>query len=143
MAIPPHRVYSVSAHLSPVGTTPAPSIMRITVLSGARGRCITPLGTVNLCRGAISTVRPSKSITKRPSTTWAISHIHVAIAARKLIKHLSQSFLLSFSLLGANDPTDVIVLLIGRAAAIGFHQSPLKKRLPDKHRHFVTRSFET
>ncbi len=62
-------ITGATVHVSPVGMTPAPSIMRITVRSGARVRCITPFGTVNPCRGVSSTVRPSKSITKRPSTT--------------------------------------------------------------------------
>src|SRR5437764_44200 len=54
---------------SPVGITPAPSIMRMTVRSGARVRCMTPFGTVKPCRGPSSTVRPSRSMTHRPSIT--------------------------------------------------------------------------
>src|SRR5215212_1241550 len=34
---------------SPVGTTPAPSNIRITVRSGARVRCTTPRGTAKPC----------------------------------------------------------------------------------------------
>src|SRR5262249_54089586 len=54
---------------SPVGITPAPSTMRMTVRSGARVRCMTPFGTVKPCLGPSSTVRPSRSMTHRPSIT--------------------------------------------------------------------------
>jgi len=59
----------VAARQSPVGIIPAFSTMRITVRSGARVRCRTPLGTTKPCRGASSTVRCSRSIKKRPWTT--------------------------------------------------------------------------
>ncbi len=59
----------VSPDQSPVGLTPAPSIIRTTVRSGAAVLCITPFGTVNPCFGSSTTFRPSNSITKRPSTT--------------------------------------------------------------------------
>ena len=36
-----------AAQLSPVGTIPAVSTIRMTVFSGARGRCIAPFGTTN------------------------------------------------------------------------------------------------
>src|SRR5262249_38620798 len=54
---------------SPVGMIPAFSTIRMTVRCGARVRCITPLGTTKPWRGSSSTVRPSRSISSRPSTT--------------------------------------------------------------------------
>src|SRR5438045_5333636 len=53
----------------PVGIIPAFSTISITVLSGARVRCITPFGTTVPCRGPSSIVRPSRSINSLPSTT--------------------------------------------------------------------------
>ena len=54
---------------SPVGTIPALSTIRITVRSGERVRCKTPLGTTNPCLGLSPTVRPSRSMVSSPSTT--------------------------------------------------------------------------
>src|SRR5262249_13608562 len=54
---------------SPVGTMPAVSTIRITTRSGARVRCLTPLGTTNPCHRCRSTDRSSRSIIKCPSRT--------------------------------------------------------------------------
>src|ERR1051326_213008 len=56
-------------YLSPVGTIPAFSTIRITVRWGARVRCSTPFGTTKPCCGVSSIVRSSRSIRKRPATT--------------------------------------------------------------------------
>ena len=71
----------------------------------------------------------------------AINHVHVSVAAGQLIQHLSQPLFLSCFLFCARDPADVIVLVVRRAIAIRLYESMLKKRLPDKGRHFVARSF--
>lgn len=56
-------------YLSPVGTMPAFSTIKITARFGARVRCWTPRDTTNPCRGSSSIVRPSRSISSFPSTT--------------------------------------------------------------------------
>jgi hypothetical protein len=54
---------------SPVGTIPAFSTIRITVLCGARVRCTMPFGTTKPCPGTSSTMRSSRSMSSLPSTT--------------------------------------------------------------------------
>ncbi len=70
---------------------------------------------------------------------WTINHVHVSIAAGKLIEHLRQSLFLSFFLFGASDPANVIVLLVRRATAICLHYSMLNKCLSDELRHRIAR----
>jgi hypothetical protein len=53
----------------PVGITVLPSIMRMTVRSGALVRCTTPFGTVKPCWENSSTERSAKSIISFPETT--------------------------------------------------------------------------
>jgi len=49
----------------PVGTIDAVSTIRMTVRSGARGRCMTPFGTTNPWRG-----RSSRAHTTATFTQW-------------------------------------------------------------------------
>src|SRR6478752_10338448 len=56
-------------YASPVGTTAAVSTIRMPARSGARVRCLTPLGTTNPCCGCKSTERSSRSMMKCPSKT--------------------------------------------------------------------------
>jgi len=53
----------------PVGTMVAASTIRITVRSGARGRCMTPRGTTKPCCGSSVTDRSSMSMMNCPDTT--------------------------------------------------------------------------
>jgi len=63
----------ISHPLSPVGTMPAFSTIKITARSGARVRCTSPFGTTNPSRGPKSTERSSRSIIEWPSRTKTTS----------------------------------------------------------------------
>jgi hypothetical protein len=69
-----------------------------------------------------------------------ISHIHVSITPGKLPEHLSKAFLASLLEFRTGDPAKVIVLLVRRTIAIGFHDLVLEKRGPDELGHFMERS---
>lgn len=64
-----------------------------------------------------------------------VSHVHVPVPRLQLAQHLRQAP-------GAGDPADVVVLLVGRAAAVGLHQSTLERGFADKVGRGISGAFE-
>ena len=76
----------------------------------------------------------------RPLRT--VCHLHVSVALCKLIEHLGEPSLSRRLELRADDPADVIVLLVRRTFPIGCYELVLDERGPDEGGHLVARSFE-
>jgi len=57
-----------------------------------------------------------------PRSLCVILHLHIRVAAAKLVEHLQKPLLARFLALGADYPADVVVLLIGRAGSVALPQ---------------------
>ena len=79
---------------------------------------------------------------RRSPALWPPDHLHITVAALQLFQHLGQPLLLSFGALGAVNPTDVVVPLIGRAGQVSIHQPAFDQSVGHKFGHFMPWSFQ-
>ena len=68
----------------------------------------------------------------------APGHLHVDVASTKLVEHLGEASLPGVLAFGPNDPTKVVVALIGRPRVVGFPEAVLDEGVADEVRHRVS-----
>ena len=73
----------------------------------------------------------------------APGHLHVPVAAGKLIEHLGQPPLPGRLELCPRDPAEVIISLVGRPPAICSYELVLKEGIHHEWRHPLARSFQS
>lgn len=72
----------------------------------------------------------------------AVRHLHVHVAGGQLVKHLVEAPPPGFVVFGADNPADVVVLLIGGALRVGVRQATFGQCAPNIVRHHVPPSFQ-
>ena len=66
-------------------------------------------------------------------------HTHVDAAGLEFFEHLVETFELGFRSLGAGDPTDVVVLLVGGAGVVVVYEAVADERVFDELGYGVDR----
>src|SRR4030067_1453661 len=75
------------------------------------------------------------------SRCWML-HIHIHAAFFEFIEHLAKPLFFRLLSFGSVYPTDIVVLLIGRALIKGVHQASLLQGISNEIRHRVPRPLQ-
>jgi hypothetical protein len=72
-----------------------------------------------------------------------VSHLHVHITAGKFVQHLAKAFLFRFRSFGPVDPTQIVILLVGRTTLVCGQKAVFLQRVQNELGHGLDRSGKT